>query len=1252
MASTTASEGTAYEGGGGKLRKGSYRRHQTTPYDRPPTTNPRGNRWLPKFVDPASKLVFATSRMFLSSVFLQKRLPPPSPPLPPEANQESRNKLREAGSNNPPGVQGPVTDGGGNPTKSLDESGITNLEQILKQKRLTRSEVDRLTELLQSKTADIPNGNEGKRNEQNFPQPVSPFGIQHEFASSPMQDNGMQSNLENNRFHGYLRTPVVSSQVLEKDVASPAELAKAYMSSTSKVPPSMLGMHSQALREDANLLDNIPFPLKSAVMSAVSKPAVRVGIPENGFLIPSSRGRSAIYYMARTPYSRVNPTAAQKGIVSAHDVYGGPSASSSQHAWELNGQHGSGQLALKRTSSVLEDDFGSVTPYEARVRVRDTAKIQKVGYGYGCGMKRFCLDEPKHRTSKTVGESGDNSKPNTNYSPVPYKSTEMATRILQQLEMLAPKEKSSEGKLVTAREKSASRLTPSMLRGQALRSLVNVDSSRILQHDLEDLNNTRLPDARDTTSEKQNKVEENGSKKFVVSHYIWAPAVVSDTTDSVKDTVPDVNTESSIKPHLTQSQKKWAFHMSAHEFLELDDGIHFTEPTSTPLAEEKEKLETSMEESKAASTVVLVNKTLTSSAIKPPGGLAVKKSTHFKTSDASVADGKNTSFTFPTAPASSAPFQTVVACLQSTSAVDKIVPLKEPKAPSPISSSSSNDVNKVPLLTFSSSPSVSEFLALKSSAPSESKPESSISLTNIASGATDAVPAILDSDKGDDKNTQKSGELMGKPEISSSMAASTPISASSIFSFGAPVANNSSLSNGSLTSCPFVFSSPAPVLASGDSTNQTFTNSVTSIASSTSATMATNDTTTSSASNSSVSNSSPAPSFPAAPIFKFGSTSAALSNSVSTVPSTSSAETTDLKAKTDKETIFGNLSSSPLGGKTFEMASAGSSIFGFSASVNSSSANNLFQGSLFGISSESSVSTQASSAGSAVATVTQSVPIQFGSSSSSPVFGTSASTSFSGSSLFGSSSSSSLFVSSTTSSSSLFGSSTLSSSRFGSSTPASVFDSGTGFGLTSSASSSQTNSISSSGTPTTSLLGPSWPPTTFSSASQSSGFVFGASSASLTTVNNGPVFGSSTNASSGSIFSFTSATASSSQAQPVFGSSVPAFTPDLGNGDQMSMEDSMAEDSVQSSSPAVPVFGQLPILAAPSDFVFGSTVPPGRPTFQFGGQQNQNTPQIQSPFQLSGSIEFGAGSSFSLGSGGGDKSSRKIVKVKHKNRRR
>ncbi|KAL7228366.1 hypothetical protein ACSBR2_007145 [Camellia fascicularis] len=117
------------------------------------------------------------------------------------------------------------------------------------------------------------------------------------------------------------------------------------------------------------------------------------------------------------------------------------------------------------------------------------------------------------------------------------------------------------------------------------------------------------------------------------------------------------------------------------------------------------------------------------------------------------------------------------------------------------------------------------------------------------------------------------------------------------------------------------------------------------------------------------------------------------------------------------------------------------------------------------------------------------------------------------------------------------------------------------------------------------------------------------------------VFGSSTPTSGSldSIFMFTSAASTataSSQAQPMFGSAVPVFTAASGNGDQMSMEDSMAEDPVQASiMPAVPSAPQNPAL-----------------------------------FQSSGSLEFGAGSRacLSLGSGATtDKSGQKIVKVKH-----
>lgn len=121
------------------------------------------------------------------------------------------------------------------------------------------------------------------------------------------------------------------------------------------------------------------------------------------------------------------------------------------------------------------------------------------------------------------------------------------------------------------------------------------------------------------------------------------------------------------------------------------------------------------------------------------------------------------------------------------------------------------------------------------------------------------------------------------------------------------------------------------------------------------------------------------------------------------------------------------------------------------------------------------------------------------------------------------------------------------------------------------------------------------------------------------------------------------------------------------------MVDSMAEDSVQATPPASPMFGQQP-APVQSNFVFGASTHSGTSPFQFASQQNiasqvstpsgtspfqfasqQNIPpQNPSPFQASGSLEFnaGGGGSFSLGSGGGDKSGRKIIKVKHRNRKK
>jgi len=100
---------------------------------------------------------------------------------------------------------------------------------------------------------------------------------------------------------------ILCLQVSVDDIASPAELAKAYMGSrSSKLSPSMLGLRSSP-REDPTLLKSQNFAQKSPIMSIVPRTTTLTRVHENGFVTPRSRGRSAIYNMARTPYSRVHP---------------------------------------------------------------------------------------------------------------------------------------------------------------------------------------------------------------------------------------------------------------------------------------------------------------------------------------------------------------------------------------------------------------------------------------------------------------------------------------------------------------------------------------------------------------------------------------------------------------------------------------------------------------------------------------------------------------------------------------------------------------------------------------------------------------------------------------------------------------------------------------------------------------------------------------------------------------------------------
>ncbi|KAJ0771338.1 hypothetical protein HanPI659440_Chr07g0267831 [Helianthus annuus] len=1139
----TAGDGlTTYQSGGagGKLRKRSIRRSsQTTPYDRPPIAIRNNNNnpsFFAKLVDPASRLIYAgADRLF--GVF-RKRIPT----VPAQRQlgwtvEEPRNMAQEAvpnsASKNLTGVVEPNTNEGGNLASSSVATEISDLENMLKQKTFTRSEIERLTALLHSRTTEsnVVEGDKAKLPSTSY-QVVKPDA----FASGALNKHVEEREVRN--LDASILTPVVNSRAFEDDVASPAELAKAYMGSRpTKLSSLPLRSLTQTPRQDLVLLNNTTTFPKTPATSHTPKTAAAIKPYENGSTTFRSRGRSALYNMPRTPYYRGPSTLSQKiqGVAS-------PSV------WEHEGSVGSSRMAAKRRSSAL-DDIGSGGPMR---RIRQKANLQSQQSSLsrdksqlGSTQKLLLRNEPEPNAFKAVEETGEISKRNQSYGSVPTESSKMALKIFEQLERMSPKEKPSGSKLAVTGTTEKVDSPIGLSSSQDKQKSEGKGKHRVL-----------FSDARESTFQNKDTVEENGSKNVV----------------SV-----DGNVKVPVETKAGSATKR-AFSMSAHEdTLDLGDDNHSNGHANISVGVNK----------KLGASVLANNGVSTKFALPESKKGAISPGS-------SVVNNQKIGFNVPALTSSSSTQSTVLS--QPTSVVDtvKVTPPNEPTV-------------------------FPTFGIIKANVSPDAKPLSATSLIN----------STMNNDNG---NSQKSENLFGSSGSSSS-AIPTTASASGVFSFGVST-NNSAIINGT-SSSPSIFASSSPSIVASSFSFQSSGSSSSTVLSST--------TTTTSAVSSTFSTSV------SASAFSFGSATAS--------PTT---------------------------------LSNGGSIFGFSSPSATLTANG------------SQANTQA-----AFTAVTQVVPFKFGSgtsetpssastgslfSSSAPSFGiTSVATSSGGST---SSSTTNMFSSGFSATPSFGLSSTVASSEtksggsgFGSipsfgvnstvassepkpsSSATNVFGSGFGstpsFGVNSTVASSEPKSGSSA----TNMFGSGFSstPTVASSETKSGSsasnvfgstpFSFGASTTSMPSASSSPfMFGSSNaGASTGSsVFSFSSKPSSPA---PVFGNSTPVFgTSPTSNTDQMSMEDSMADDSNQTPSPA-PAFGQAS-SGTPPGFMFGSATPTPPttvqpPGFLFGAQTNQPQPQAQAPSQSPfPATQFSAGGSFSLGSGGDDKSNRRIVRVKRQTRRK
>ncbi|QHN78553.1 Nuclear pore complex protein [Arachis hypogaea] len=1293
-------------GTGGKFRKRPFRRTQTTPYDRPPNSlrNPtaaaqRNNEgWFYKLIrDPAQRFIFESANSFFSSIF-RKRLPPPPPPPPPPTNPPShpssskdteteqvlRDNHQEAPfvGNNSSGKQYVAHHESDVQIICSDGESLSELEKLLRQKTFTRSEVDRLTALMRSRTEDAPDAptQEGEERKKDI-------AMEPRLPCEPKEEYPKTLPLDNVDKHLAV-TPYATSSVPIEDVASPAELAKAYMGSRpSKVSAAMLGVRSTARRDDLTFPKSENFSLSSSVTSIVPRNTRHAAVHENGFVTPRSRGRSAIYSMARTPYSRPYVTSTLKGGRLAVD---GEPSSSTQSALDRGMLSGSIPGALKRSSLTLDNDIGSVGPIR-RVRQKSNLLYSKGSSSLSIARSGAGGDYSQQPSSSSqnptlMDENVNDSKPGTSFPALPTKSSEMASKILQQLDKLvSPKEKSSESRLSTVNDISPMKLSPSMLRGQALRSMETVDSSKLLENmqdnKLDGKVGNLFPGAQKLTLQKD--TVENRPLKLNAPSDVDATNPKNQFMSSAKSVDSSMINSVSFHP-----QKKSAFHMSAQEdFLDLDDDAYPNGAVSSFPAAEKETSGSIAMAEKTTSLTGSKNLAVDGEGYVGAAATRVGEKVDISTSITPSIPGANNPVTVGITEATKISFGSEKPASPNGSVANpamfnfasNVVSSTATGAPADNLTKSAPifGLEKVPQVPFSSSSPGEGFSPVKFGA-SDSMAGNFVSSTTVA-GTTDSRPKVRESEKGGTETNKDMGFL------SSSLAASSTSTSNAVASAGSIMTTSAAAmtaSNNCSSSTPLVSSSTSSSTAS---------------------------------------------------IFKFGSTP-----SLSTGFPVSSSGTEPLETKSIKDGGVGNLSSSAFSSSSAAVGSTGSGIFGVSSSSNSQS-----QGSVLGatVSSGSILGAQVSPDNSQFAASTQSQPLSFGSSASTPSFGLAGSTTSSGSSLFTSSSAgttstgftsgslfgssgsspsfgltgsagssgSSLFTSSATATGTAFpsvgsfgssaaipsfgltestassGSSFFTSSSaatnssfssggslFSSSSPATnIFNSGSTFGLGASASSSAANSNSSNGGTSTGLFGSStWQPnnspfgSTFSSSS-STGFSFGASAISAASssspfgASTGSVMSTSspsmflsTNNASTPQFSFTSAAASTSS-QNAFGTPNPVFsfgsTP-VNNNDQMSMEDSMAEDTVQATppGPAAPIFGQQP-PPAQSNFVFGASTPSGASPFQFG----QNTaPQSPSPFQASGSQEFNAGGSFSLGTGGGDKAGRRMVRVKNKMRKK
>ncbi|XP_057874113.2 nuclear pore complex protein NUP1 isoform X2 [Cryptomeria japonica] len=521
-------------GAGGKLRTlRSARRAAATPYDRPQRGRhapaavraaARGDSdsssWLRRVVvDPASRLINNGAVKWFNSVFRKRALLPPDHT---QGVQEERlREVEDEAAENAVLTNLIDKEGEVSPVeRQRSESEIAGLEQLLKNKTLSREKFNCLIGLLQSRVVDNSPGMENYdvkmredlngRNEPNRVQIAESQRWQDERKKArEVKDN---LSFGNGLFSDAL-SPSVIGNVCDDVRSTPVDIAKAFMGLQShRAPTSTLHLQHRLFGDESTpcrLFRDAYTPDRPNAYQLVPRTTdgklFGNGQVEDRLKTPSNRLNSLQYPRSQNRGQGQNHTPYAKNFrQQAHSEHIGDgtpiSTPASQWTPIQSPLTGGRQMLKKRSGSVLDDGMTSGRPMR-RIRQKTSvctalrnsdpscstsnqlnllsSHANDFGQKTVAGVAMKPMETEKHKLLSALPFQEEGTKTLTsNLGYVPQESSETARKILEHLERMvpSPKEKSVESLLATARSKSPTRLNVSMLNGRARRSTETVDN--------------------------------------------------------------------------------------------------------------------------------------------------------------------------------------------------------------------------------------------------------------------------------------------------------------------------------------------------------------------------------------------------------------------------------------------------------------------------------------------------------------------------------------------------------------------------------------------------------------------------------------------------------------------------------------------------------------------------------------------------------------------------------------------------------